>query len=365
MSHHLDSPLGRQDARLDITDLYVFRGGMGTVFILNVNSSIAGATAPQGFHPEAHYAIKIDLDGDAVEDLTYRLTFGERDAAGRQTIQLRRLSGRDAHNPTAPGTVIAAGATGEVMGGAGGLRLWAGCAADPFYIDPTILKAVGAAFKNGQRVDLSTWQPGQVKNLCAGTAVNAIVLEVPDAELTWRLREVPGEAPGGVLGGAFTWQLRPAKRINVWAATLLATDTGGWQPINRAGHPMIQPIFNPNDSEEASRYNTTAPADDLANYGERFARLVAAVVAAHGTAANHQAYGEAVAALLLPDMLPYQLGSPASYGFAGHNGRALTDNAPDVMFSLVTNSALSSGLTSASVTGVVRDTFPYVAVPPN
>ena len=26
MSHHLDSPIARQDIRLDITDLYVFRG---------------------------------------------------------------------------------------------------------------------------------------------------------------------------------------------------------------------------------------------------------------------------------------------------------------------------------------------------
>ncbi len=26
MSHHLDSPIARQDVRLDITDLYVFRG---------------------------------------------------------------------------------------------------------------------------------------------------------------------------------------------------------------------------------------------------------------------------------------------------------------------------------------------------
>ena len=132
---------------------------------------------------------------------------------------------------------------------------------------------------------------------------------------------------------------------------------------------MIQSIFYPEEHEEheeheeASRYNATAPADDLANYGERFARMVAEVVSAHGTAADPQAYGETVAALLLPDMLPYQLGSPASYGFAGHNGRALTDNTPDAMFSLVTNSALSCGLTRDSITGTLRATFPYVTPP--
>ena len=36
MSHHLDSPIARQDIRLDITDLYVFRGETGTAFVINV-----------------------------------------------------------------------------------------------------------------------------------------------------------------------------------------------------------------------------------------------------------------------------------------------------------------------------------------
>ena len=35
MSHHLDSPLAREDTRLDITDVYLFRGTMGTVFVMN------------------------------------------------------------------------------------------------------------------------------------------------------------------------------------------------------------------------------------------------------------------------------------------------------------------------------------------
>ena len=46
MSHHLDSPIARQDVRLDITDLYVFRGETGTVFVINVCHSIAGTFRP-------------------------------------------------------------------------------------------------------------------------------------------------------------------------------------------------------------------------------------------------------------------------------------------------------------------------------
>jgi hypothetical protein len=54
MSHHLDSPIARQDIRLDITDLYVFRGETGTVFVINVCHSIFGpnshAWLPSGRH---------------------------------------------------------------------------------------------------------------------------------------------------------------------------------------------------------------------------------------------------------------------------------------------------------------------------
>jgi hypothetical protein len=361
MSHHLESGLAHRDTRLDIADLYVFRGKVGTVFILTINSVLSGEGALKDFHPEAQYLIKLDLDGDAVEDLTYRVTFAESDGAGKQAVELRRLSGREAHSSTALGTVIAGGATDAVITGVAGVHLWAGLAADPFYIDRTVWEAVARVFKTGARDNFTGWQIDGAENLFAGATVSAVALEIPDAEIVWRLRETPSEAPNG----DFTWRLRPEKRINVWASTALATDSGGWRTISRAGHPMIQSIFYPDDGDESSRYNTTAPADDLANYGDKFAHMVASVVAVHGTAADPQAYGETVAALLLPDMLPYQLGSPASYGFAGHNGRALTDNTPDVMFSLVTNSALTCGLTRENVAGKLRETFPYIAPEPN
>ena len=94
MSHHLDFPLARQDIRLDITDLYVFRGETGTVFTINVCHSIFGPIPAPGYHPEGMYEFKVDLDGDAVEDVTYRITFDERDADGKQRFVLRPDRGR-------------------------------------------------------------------------------------------------------------------------------------------------------------------------------------------------------------------------------------------------------------------------------
>src|SRR5580692_3907520 len=168
MSHHLDSPIARQDVRLDITDLYVFRGETGTVFVINVCHSIAGNIPTPGYHPEGMYEFKVDLDGDAVEDLTYRITFDERDSDGKQRFVLRKIAGREAVDPNAAGSVLAEGVTGETVATATGFRLWAGKAGDPFWIEPDVLHAVGHAFEDGTVIDLTGWDPSKAKNLFAG-----------------------------------------------------------------------------------------------------------------------------------------------------------------------------------------------------
>ena len=112
MSHHLDS-LARQDLRLDITDLYVFRGQTGTVLVINVCHSIFGPIPVSGYHPEGMYEFKIDANNDAVEEITYRLTFDQRDQNGKQRYVVRCITGQDAGDPHAPGMLVAEGTTGN------------------------------------------------------------------------------------------------------------------------------------------------------------------------------------------------------------------------------------------------------------
>ncbi|MGP4018467.1 hypothetical protein [Saccharopolyspora sp. 5N708] len=88
--------------------------------------------------------------------------------------------------------------------------------------------------------------------------------------------------------------------------------------------------------------------------------MVAGVVAAYGTAEDPHAYGESFSRSVCPNVLPYTVGTPAAYGFAEWNGRSLTDNAPDVMFSLATNTPFTIGLTKESVAAKPTRTFPYV-----
>ena len=44
MSHHLDTPLASQNGQLYLDDLYVFQGNASTVFVMDVNSNVTGAT---------------------------------------------------------------------------------------------------------------------------------------------------------------------------------------------------------------------------------------------------------------------------------------------------------------------------------
>jgi hypothetical protein len=342
VSHHLDSELARRDNRLDITDHFVFRGETGTVFVLNVNSSLAGPGAQPGFHPEARYEFKIHPDGAAVEELTYRVTFGEPDQMGEQTIALHLLTGSDARDDAATGDLLAEGRTHSPISGADGLRAWAGRARDPFYVDLTQVRAINHAVKNGSKVELPGWATNSAKSSFAGSTIHSIVLEIADRDP----------------------RLGSGRSIGVWSTTKLATDAGGWQQVNREGHPMMWPIFRPDDSSYASEANSTHPADELDGESDHIARLVARVVAANGTCDDPVAYGQAVARRLLPDLLPYRTGTRAGFGFAEHNGRSLADNAPEVMFSLVLNAATSTGLTPGQFADTRSSRFPYAVAQP-
>ena len=99
MSHHLDSPLARQDIRLDITDLYVFRGETGTVFAINVCHSIFGAIPVPGYHPEGMYEFKIDFDGDAIEELDLSADIRRTRRERKAELRLAKHQGRRRRRP--------------------------------------------------------------------------------------------------------------------------------------------------------------------------------------------------------------------------------------------------------------------------
>jgi DNA-binding CsgD family transcriptional regulator len=238
VSHHLGSPASRRDPRLNVTDVYAFDSDDATVLAMIVNSSLAGAGRVPGFHPEGRYEFKIHLDGAAAEQLTYRFSFTPADAAGAQRVAVDRLAGPDAGDDRADGARIADGGTAEAISGSG-LRAWCGAAAGPFYLDLHQLARILEGLQHEQPIEFGEWTPAQAASTFTGSQICAIVLEIP-----WTDPE-----------------LRPGRPVGVWAAAKLATDAGGWRQVNRAGLPMVWPLFRAlggDDDSAGYQRDTTA-----------------------------------------------------------------------------------------------------------
>ena len=76
MSHHFDTPTAREDPRINVCDFYLFGGSPGaTVMAMTVNPD-AGVSAPETFRDEGLYAFRFDLNGDAREELAFKVRFG-------------------------------------------------------------------------------------------------------------------------------------------------------------------------------------------------------------------------------------------------------------------------------------------------
>jgi hypothetical protein len=299
------------DARLDLTDLFVFKSSDHpdtTVLIIDVNPFM---TAP-AFHPDAVYRINIDTDGDIHADVAFSFTFSPFDD-DTQTGTAYYATGPDADRPEPAGEVLTSSVpvgfdalARPVQGGP--VRLFAGVRSDPFFADAE------GALHGFQWTGVDTF---------AGKNILSIALEVPDDML--------GAGPG----------------IGVWATTSLRRD-GMLVPMDRAGHPTINPFINPDG--EKNLYNSRHPADDVANYLGPWSKLLED---------NGYPADEAGAAALkaLPDILRYDRTMPAAYP----NGRALTDDVYSMRFAWVMRGRVTSdGLKPHDD---LLAEFPYLGVP--
>ncbi len=325
MSNHYSAAYLRfpgDDARLDFTDLYAFPApgdAAKTILIMDVNPYTTGISAmppflmQPGFHPDGVYRINVDSDGDAQADAAFTFTFSDlRD--GAQTVSVHYATGTQARQPEPTGELLISAtpvgfdaAAQPVQAGPG--RLFAGIRSDPFFAD------ADGAFHGFQ------WT-GQ--DAFANRNIAAIVLEVPN--------DLLGADPA----------------IGLWATVSVRRD-GALVPVDRGGHPTINPFINPDG--EKNLYNSRQPADDLANYLQPWTKLLEG---------NGYPPEEAAAAvrIVLPDILRYDRGRPASYP----NGRALTDDAFSARFAWLTNGKV--GPTGLKPHDDLLAEFPFLG-PPN
>ena len=333
---HLDAPTVKKDGRIDINDVYVFQGrnASRTVLVMTVNPA-AGLLSPTTFRPGAKYEFKVDTGTDTIEDISLRVKFGDVRRDGSQAIRLYRADGSKAGNGKR-GMQIGHGSTGEVVDLAGGGRAWAGLADDPFFFDlarfqtfKATLLAGGGLADLGGLVDCTRTNPAPT-NFFKGLNGSAIVIQLPDSAL--------------------------GDTIRVWAETSIK-ENGVRTQVERMGLPTINTVFNHTDATKDA-YNRAEPRNDVANYSDDVSGVVELITGLAGTATDPEEYGDAIAGVLLPDVITYDTSQPADFGAL--NGRALADDVIDVALSVVANTPLTDCIGNDSV---FRSHFPYVGRP--
>ncbi|MFQ5948383.1 MAG: DUF4331 family protein [Acidimicrobiia bacterium] len=226
---HLDAPgltSPGGDGRLDIADVYAFQSPTdsdNTVLIMTINP-VAGVLSPITFHPDASYDIKVDNDGDAKEDLTFKITFSGPGPV--QDVRLRAVPAKGGG-----GAVLASGSTGEDIDVEGGGTLRADVFDDPFFFD---LLAFLGAYPFCSAPGGPAGSTGV--DFFAGLNVSAIVVEIPSASLG------PND-------------------IGVWGRTRLAE-----AQVDRLGRPAINTVFIPSGSKNA--FNEGKPRKDVKDFSQ-------------------------------------------------------------------------------------------------
>jgi hypothetical protein len=327
MSHHFDSPTGREDPRLNLCDLFVFAGRQAsTVLVMTVNPD-AGLSSPTELREEGLYEFKIDTDGDAQEDVSFRLVVTNK-GDGKQRLEVRRAEGETSRNGV-EGQRLGSGVTDDIFSLEGGGRAWFGVAADPFIGNGQALNAFVKALA-ADKVDFSPFDTRV--DIFANRNVTAIVLEVPS-------------------------RLIGTGRVGVWASISLHGHAPQRQ-VARAAWPLMKHLFV-RDDHAGAHLNEDPPTRDYQNAGELIVANVAKAARLTRSVAEPEQYGRYVASRVLPDILPYTIDSPASFGFAGVNGRGLADPAYDVVLSIFANRAVAGSVEIDP--GIHQRPFPYLA----
>jgi hypothetical protein len=277
-----------------------------TVLVMGVNP-LAGVQNNGTFHPHAAYEFKIDSNGDAKEDYTFRLSFSQPNEALVQRVTLTGLGGK--------GSSVSGKTDENISFGDSGM-LRAGVMDDPFFFDLNGFLA------------LDFCSPGETRpNFFNGLNISAIVLEVPS----------------DVFG---------SNNIGVWARTTLDGNQ-----IDRMGRPAINTVFIPNnpleptgsEPSQKNKFNAANPRGDQKNFrGEVVDTLNIFYGAGNPTV-------DALADILLPDILTIDTSNPA--GFL--NGRGLADDVIDAEYALVTNGAVTTDCVEND--SDFSNSFPYLA----
>ena len=282
---HREAPITALDQKADITDWFAFVSPEHpdrVIMILNVDPFLEPSNGPNyfPFDPGILYEMKIDNNHDGVPDITFQFRFqteirnpgvftgfvgnlagippitalngdGSQGLGLSQTYSVTMVTSAGSFPisddqvlyavPTNVGPRTMPNYTQLRQQGIytldNGIRVFAGTAADPFFIDlggvfdslnlrASVAPVLSAAVDGD---DHNNYAP----NALAGYNVNTIVLEVPIAMLTSDGQIHPATDKQAVIG---TYATTSRQKITVLGE---AGGRGGWAQVQRLGNPLI------------------------------------------------------------------------------------------------------------------------------
>ena len=398
-SSHREAPLIAEDPTADTTDLYAFRSLDAPNHLTVIANWIPAEDPAAGpnwyrFSQRARYSIKIDRNGDAKPDLTYRFRFKNRDdslflgnTVQDYTVTRVMRDGEDvvARGVTPPNNIgprttpnYAQLADESVTALAGGGKVFAGQREDAFFAD------IGAIF-DLVAIRKGVGNMGGGKDFFAGYGVHGIALQIPIAQLDDSDHTV----------GVWATTERPRTRIREYRRNGIRRFHGErhWVQVSRLGNPLINEVIIPTRLKD--RWNRLSPHND-AQFEQYYREpmLAAVINQLYGLGVPEKNRDDLVAVLLtgvpglnstgskLADMLRINLSiaptaTPNRLGVFGGdtagypNGRRLEDDVIDIAERAVAGKLLGhpagdllgDGVDSNDVAN--RPTFPYENNPPS
>jgi hypothetical protein len=265
-SSHREAPMIAEDPTADNTDLYAYRSPDAPNSLTVIANWIPAEDTAAGpnwyrFSERARYNIKIDRNGDAKPDVTYRFRFKNRDGALflGNTVQdyvVTRVKNGDedvvARGVTPPNNIgprttpnYRQLAQNGVFNLASGGKVFAGQREDAFFAD------IGAIF-DLVAIRKGTGNMGGGKDFFAGYAVHGIALQIPISQL---------DDSDHVVGVWATTE-RPQMKIRSYRQKGIKrySEKREWVQVSRLGNPLINEVIIPTKLKD--RWNRLSPDTD-------------------------------------------------------------------------------------------------------
>jgi hypothetical protein len=265
-SSHREAPLIAEDPSADTTDLYAFRSADAPDALTVVANWIPAEDPAAGpnwyrFSERARYLIKVDRNGDAKPDVTYRFRFTNREDSlflgntvqdytvtrvtrGGEEVVARGVTPPNNIGPrTTPNySQLAQGAASPLRGGG---KVFAGQREDAFFAD------IGAIF-DLVAIRKGVGNMGGGKDFFAGYAVHGIALQIPISQLD--------DADHTV--GVWATTERPRLRIRQYRRNGVRRfhEEKQWVQVSRLGNPLINEVIIPTKLKD--RWNRLSPDKD-------------------------------------------------------------------------------------------------------